>query len=111
MSPRAHAWLVFTLGVLVLFVLGFVTLFFAGSAATGCDQSFGAGMPHPDFCASPFARRAVALLPVVALGVYIVGGAVGIILMRGARRSVLVPVSLGLLAIVALAVDLVIVNA
>jgi len=108
MSPRASAWLAFGLGIPVLVVLGFVTLFFAGSAASGCDLV--EVSLHASFCGSDVARRAVVLLPLVAVLVFVVGGIVGIIALRRSRRVSLVPAVLGVLAIAAFAIDLVIVN-
>ena len=109
MSPRPSAWLAFGLGIPVLIVLGVVTLFFAGSAASGCDLV--EVSLHASFCGSEVGRRAVALLPVVAVLVYLVAGVVGIIALRNSRRVALVPVVLGLLVIAAFVIDLVIVNA
>ena len=109
MSPRASAWLAFGLGIPVLIVLGVVTLFFAGSAASGCDLV--EVSLHASFCGSEVGRRAVALLPLVAVLVYLVAGVVGIIALRNSRRVALVPVVLGLLVIAAFVIDLVIVNA
>lgn len=108
MSPRARAWLAFGLGIPVLVVLGVITLFFAGSAASGCDLI--EVSLHAPFCGSEVAERAVVLLPLLAVVVYVVGGVVGMIALRSSRRVALVPVVLGLLAIAAFAIDLAVVN-
>ena len=99
MSNRVNAWLVFGLGFIVLFVFGFFTMFLAAQSSTGCDQSFGPEMTHPAFCGSGFTRTLVPLLPLIAGTVYVVGSIVGIVLLRGSRRSPLVPLGLGVLAV------------
>lgn len=98
MSNRANAWLVFGLGLPVVFVFGFFTMFLAAQSSTGCDQSFGPGMTHPAFCSSYVTRALVPLLPLIAGSVYVIGSVVGIPLARGSRRSPFVPLALAVLA-------------
>lgn len=103
---RVVTWSGFALGLLVLLVLGFVTMFLAGQAASGCDQSFGPGQVHPAFCDSAVMRSLVVLLPLIVVGVYVGGSIVGIVLLRRSRRAAIVPVVLTVVAVAVFVLEL-----
>ena len=99
MPDRVVAWTFFALGLVLLVVIGFFTMFLAGQASTGCDRSFGAEMTHPAFCDSPVTRRLVVFEPLIAVVLYVAGSIVGIVKLSGSRWAILVPVGLLVLAL------------
>ncbi|CAN5142807.1 hypothetical protein BH11ACT5_BH11ACT5_04670 [soil metagenome] len=106
MSSRFAAWTAFALGLVVLIVLGFVTMFFVAQGVTGCGRTFGGGMENPAYCDSEATRSLLLFGPIIAVAVYTVGSIVGIILWGRTRWAPAVPLGLGVLAIASFVVEI-----
>ncbi|ACQ81849.1 hypothetical protein Bcav_3607 [Beutenbergia cavernae DSM 12333] len=102
------AWVVFVAGALLVLLVAIIALFGVAHASSGCDLAD--PRARPDFCGSPVVSAAVWLVPLGAIGAFLVGAPIGIVLLRRSAWVVAVPVGLLLLALAALVGALVFVS-